>query len=278
MFLVTGASGFVGRAVTKNLENRNIPYIAVKHDHNLEALVIDRDELSAVIHLAAHARYRERSKNKLLKGNVTFTRRLLDAVAESSNGPIFVFASTIGVLDRRYGEVSSGPLTSTSSPAPQSHYGESKLQAELLIKQSDLPCAIVRLPWIYGDGMRPDSHLRFLHGLPKLVRTVGGQITRGRVSVLSVADAADVLVEAAVQQVNAGVFMPAERLPVALKNVLRHELDISQVQPSFLPGSTLTSRLPFNVRVLLEDALVVEPNTANQIGWSPAQSFQDWSP
>lgn len=155
--LVTGAFGYVGRALTLRLLEAGHEVIATTHrpkphDHRLgaarsgavqviEADLRDRDRLrhavedsniDAVCHLAALTRVRESFDHpeRYHAVNATGTATLLDALAESrphSAGPIpFVLASTAAV----YGAPARQPIAEDETPAPTSPYGESKLAAE----------------------------------------------------------------------------------------------------------------------------------------------------
>lgn len=64
----------------------------------------------------------------------------------------FVFLSSASV----YGQI-EGIITKDTPPAPQSHYGRSKLQAEELLRQlhdSSFSVTILRPPMVYGDGCK----------------------------------------------------------------------------------------------------------------------------
>ncbi|MBK6532166.1 MAG: SDR family NAD(P)-dependent oxidoreductase [Deltaproteobacteria bacterium] len=105
----------------------------------------------------------------------------------------FVFVSTIGAVDRAPGDDCRAPLTTRSVPNPRSEYGRSKLLAEGAVRASGLPFTIVRPTWVYGPGMRPDSHVRqfaewLWRGLPP-----GLLGLPGAVSVIHVADLARAL-------------------------------------------------------------------------------------
>jgi nucleoside-diphosphate-sugar epimerase len=162
--LVTGASGFVGRAVCAELRSRGHEPIALvrrpgSQPEGTEA--VEGDIASAqngrlakcfadaapdcVIHLAAEIAS-QRDEEKIRVTNVEGTRHLIDA-ARGAGGPKFVFASTVVT-----GEA-NGRLLEPGTPLPvETPYGRSKQKGEQLLRESGLPHAIVRPSHVYGSG------------------------------------------------------------------------------------------------------------------------------
>src|SRR5256885_4812330 len=101
--LVTGASGYLGRAVVGCLESAGHQVRRLGGD--LLALRSPLAGIDAVIHLAAVTRVRESFEDpvRYFQVNVTGTVNLLDAVPA---GTRFVFASSASV----YGATASGPI------------------------------------------------------------------------------------------------------------------------------------------------------------------------
>ncbi|MGH3417212.1 MAG: NAD-dependent epimerase/dehydratase family protein, partial [Actinocrinis sp.] len=147
--LVTGAFGYVGRAVVPRLLAAGHQVVAVTRDagrapaggqvHVVEAFLDDRERLraevariDAVCHLAALTRVRESfaRPDEYRAVNVGGTITLLDLLAErrQAAGTVipFVFASTAAV----YGAPERQPIAEDTEPAPASPYGQSKLDAE----------------------------------------------------------------------------------------------------------------------------------------------------
>ena len=94
------------------------------------------------------------NKPLCIANNVTATKYLIDA-AKKINAK-FIYTST----DFIFGE--NGPHKEDDIPAPLNFYGESKLQAEEIVKSSGLNYVIIRPVFIYGNiwqGLRPS----FLH-------------------------------------------------------------------------------------------------------------------
>src|SRR5687767_9774298 len=134
--LVTGASGFVGRHLLRELAARGVAAVSERREMARET---DWSDLlagsGAVIHLAALAHERaealERSGNyeTLHRVNALATERLARAAA-AAGVEQFVFLSTIGVCGD---ETAGTPFTEDSMAAPRSLYARSKLEAERLL-------------------------------------------------------------------------------------------------------------------------------------------------
>jgi nucleoside-diphosphate-sugar epimerase len=164
--LVTGASGFIGRATCEELGRRGHEVVALVRRPGSEppgtrAQVCDLNDAAslqeavpsqradAVIHLAAEIAS-QRDARKIWEVNVEGTRRLLEACLsdrQADGGPRFVLASTVVTGDAH------GELLEPGKPLPvETPYGESKQEAEKLVRESGLDGVIVRPSHVYGPG------------------------------------------------------------------------------------------------------------------------------
>lgn len=135
--------------------------------------------------------------------NVRSTERLVEALRNRAPRRI-VYVSSIGAVDRRPSDPCDRPLTEDSPPHPLTAYGQSKLEGERVVASSGLPFSVVRPTWVYGPGMRENSHLRVF--LEMVRRGAPGARFRfpGRVSVIHVDDLCTALVLVARQAESAG--------------------------------------------------------------------------
>ena len=166
--LVTGASGFIGRALCTRLlasghdvaglirregsqpaGTRPLAGDLSDPERLRELLLAERPE--CVVHLAAEIAS-QRSERKVREVNVAGTQRLLDActaLAREDPGaaPRFVFASTVVTGDAH------GALLDEHTPLPvQTPYGRSKQEGERLVLGSGLPAVVIRPSHVYGPG------------------------------------------------------------------------------------------------------------------------------
>ncbi|HRN53764.1 MAG TPA: NAD-dependent epimerase/dehydratase family protein [Gemmatimonadaceae bacterium] len=170
---VTGASGFAGQSIVRDLRNaghivRPIVRRPVADDADTVTVAdigpstdwtAALREVDVVVHCAAIAADSRRSAgspaDKLTRVNVLGTRRLAEESARLGVRRL-VFVSSIkaiaGNADNRC------PLTPADSPLPGDAYGDSKLAAErdlqAVASSTGLEAAIVRPPLIYGPGVR----------------------------------------------------------------------------------------------------------------------------
>ncbi len=186
--LLTGATGFVGRAVTESAclaghevtalirkESALLPtavsQIAVGDFANLTAKVSDsaitalKDKLMAamqsvdvVIHMAARAHVmrevHDNTEALYQSMNVSLTHRLAEAAAKAGVKR-FVFLSSVKVN----GETTfSKAFTEHDTPAPEDAYGHSKWQAEQALiaigQRTGMEIVILRPPLVYGPGVK----------------------------------------------------------------------------------------------------------------------------
>lgn len=183
--LITGASGFIGRNVCKEFEQKGHQVIKVVRKRSLsrEASLgfipmdispqTDWGELlfgvDVVIHLAAvaHKKLSEDSIDELELVNVLATERLAKE-ALFAGVKKFIFISSIGVNGA---QTLRSPFSEYDPPNPHNFYAESKLKAENILtelfSQSANSLYIIRLPLVYGV----DAPGNFA-SLIKLVRTL----------------------------------------------------------------------------------------------------------
>lgn len=168
--LVTGASGFVGKALCNALIAhghlvRGVYRNNKKVNPNIESVFIDDingdtnwddalKEIDVVIHLAARAHVLSEAETNPLevfrKINTEGTLRFATGAAKLGVKR-FVFISSIGVN----GYTNSQPFTEESDVKPTEHYAISKLEAEqglkLIAERSGMDVVIVRPPLVYGN-------------------------------------------------------------------------------------------------------------------------------
>ncbi len=184
--LVTGANGFVGRALCDYLtRNGHDVRRAVRVQDGLKNTVEINgltspkqvgsalDGVECVIHLAgrAHVLGRDNPDNEAAykETNTYFSRRLA-LLAHAAGVRRFVFISSIKVCGE---ESRNGPLTEESIPSPVDVYAISKWEAEQALrkieKETGLEVVIVRPPLVYGEDVKA-NFLRLLsavyHGFP----------------------------------------------------------------------------------------------------------------
>ena len=153
--LVTGAAGLVGTATVRHLTDQGRHVVGTDlagarpadlTDPEQVRQLLDEVKPTAIVHLAAVIPplcY----KNPALahKVNVGATRNLVDAAAAQTNPPRFVQASSIAVYGPRNPYRITELLTAETPVNPYDIYGQHKVEAEQIVRESNLDWVILRL-------------------------------------------------------------------------------------------------------------------------------------
>ncbi|WP_406120405.1 SDR family oxidoreductase [Streptomyces canus] len=162
IFLVAGASGFLGRALTRRLEGHEIVRTArsrLRADHTgLDARdpaavqrLIHRVAPDVVVNLIAERRPEFWDNKSELSRTNTATATHLAAAAHSA-GARFIHVSTDYVFD---GE--TPPYARSAPHGPLNSYGRTKSAAEAAVLAANRDSLIVRMPVLYGPVERLDE-------------------------------------------------------------------------------------------------------------------------
>lgn len=173
--LVTGASGFIGRALVAKLVGRGV---FVRAAHRVASLGAGATEqvvvgeisnqtewqsalngVSSMVHLAAYVHSMNEKPGKALEVNRwvnTLATLHLARQAADSGVQRFVFVSTLKVLGESTGKGLA--FTEDETMAPQDPYAISKAEAERGLRQisyeTGMEVVIVRPPLVYGPGVK----------------------------------------------------------------------------------------------------------------------------
>ncbi len=152
--LVTGAGSYIGTCFAQYLsqwpEEYQVDAVDMIGDGWRQQ---DFSGYDAVYHVAGIAHIRETEENAHLYYEVNRDLAAETArKAKESGVPLFVFLSSMSV----YG-MDEGAITKDTVPAPKSHYGISKWQAEgelAALADDTFRVAVLRPPMVYGEGCK----------------------------------------------------------------------------------------------------------------------------
>lgn len=149
--LITGARGQLGYDLVKELESRNIKYLATDYD-NLDitddikvSKFFSEHNISCVIHSAAFTQVDKAEEEKELthKINVIGTSNIVNECMKKDI-PMVYFST-----DYIFGGEGDKPYSEDDKANPLGEYAKSKYEGELLVKKLK-KYFIIRISWVFG--------------------------------------------------------------------------------------------------------------------------------
>ncbi len=294
-YVVTGASGFVGKYLVQVLADHNhqvtgivrrrgalagLPateIIADLFDLEQTAAVITAVAPDGIFHLAAAETSPGQSWNhpeQTISDNIATTMSVLGAARRQTKSPRILLASSaeaIGPIPER-----DQPIAETVVCQPVSPYGVSKLMCEQLAtcyhRQFDVPLVVARAFTHIGPGQRDTFVVAsFAKQIAALEKAGGGGLLVGNLTAQR--DFTDVR----------DVVRAYERLMERGENGMTYHIgtktahQISEVV-NFLRGqATATIKItedPSRLRPNDQPIQIADPTRINQLGWQPTISFE----
>lgn len=195
---VTGATGFIGTYVSKNLLGQGWTLVQMRRgsvDFSKISTIVDflrENCISDILHLGGLSNPTDGDLTGFYQSNAFETDRLLRAAVDVGLRGRFVLASASSV----YGDTGNFAATEETPPNPNNHYAASKLLAEVYAHwyRPQIDIAIARISNCIGVGQR-ENYL-----VPKLVDAFSRRLdtivlgnTRVARDFLDVRDSADII-------------------------------------------------------------------------------------
>lgn len=298
--LVTGANGFVGRALVDRLVRE--PGFDVRAARRAQTARVPAgtatatvgdldggtdwtaavDEIEAIVHLAARVHVMlDRAVDPLRefrRVNVAGTLALAEQ-ARRAGVRRFVYLSTLKVNGEQ------GLCTETDTPAPVDPYGLSKLEAEIGLRElgarTGMEIVIVRPPLVYGPGVKANFDTLIAavaRGLPLPFGAV-----RNRRSLIALDNLVDFITTVLVHPAAAGeTFLVSDGEDLSTADLIRGLARALRRPPRLIPvplwlltaTAFLTGRRAVAQRLL--GSLYVDISKARrQLGWTPPISVKE---
>lgn len=301
--LVTGATGFIGKALCEYLLNLGYkvkaagrkPKYHLTHPR-LHYFVVDNidnqtywqpmiEGVDVVIHLAARVHQMREKGLKLLplyqKVNVLGTQQLA-RFAIQHEVKRFIYLSSVKVLAEKTIE---SPLRAEDQPRPKDAYSVSKLQGEQILcqeaKRSAMEWVIIRPPLVYGKGV--GGNFKKLFDLAQSRLPLPFSTIKNKRSFVGIQNLVS-LIECCIAHPNAGgeVFLVSDNAdlstPQLIKKIRHQKGRLSWLFPfpmwfikfiAFLLGRRqMMARLTESLQVNIE-------KTTRLLNWSPPISVED---
>jgi len=292
--LITGASGFVGRALCKHLEKKHTLLATLRNEKQtcllsdrVTTFIIPSDKntdwtpylksIDTVIHLAAHVHHKGKlshSYEKYEQVNVSLTSQLASQAIEN-NVKHFIFLSTIGVHGNK---TKNAPFSESSPICPHNFYTKSKWQAELRLKSlcenKEMNLTILRLPLIYG-GRAPGNFKSLLNVIKKGVPLPLASVNNQR-SFLYIENLVDLIENIILQKTNSSTYLVSDGKDLSTAEFIKLIQDATQSPRRLLPFPVAILKSAgrvlgrsHQIEQLTEDLQVNSQKIERQLSWKP---------
>jgi nucleoside-diphosphate-sugar epimerase len=299
---VTGANGFVGRALLKELEERGHGTRALVRSSSAPDRIAVGDVgpdtdwtaalsgVSTVIHCAARVHVMQDDAADppaaFRRVNTAGTRRLAAQAADLGVERL-VFISTIKVNGEstRYAAGASDPFTADDSPNPGDPYAVSKWEAESALReieaQTGLEVVIVRPPLVYGFGV--GGNFQSLVAIVKRGLPLPFALVDNRRSLVALPNLVDLLVRCATHPEAPGqTFLVSDDEDLATPELIRRlaramggNARLLPVPPAMLRLAGRMTGQSESVERLIGSLQVDISHTRERLGWRPPISVDE---
>jgi len=295
--LVTGATGFIGQFLVKELINKNFNIsIVVRKKTNIfsdkvKQFVVEDFEshpdfqaslenIDCIIHLAAKAHLVDKSKSlvpdEFRNINTKLTLHLANQ-AVTAKVKRFVFLSSIGVN----GNQNNQSFSETDKPNPQDPYAISKYEAELgllkIAQNSSLDAVIIRSPLVYGKNAPGNfgrliqwASAKFIIPLPL------GAVNNAR-SLIAIDNLVSFITVCTLHPKSANeIFLIADNETISTTQLLKNIAKVFNKKVLFFPVPS--SWIIFVGKILGKEDDIVRLFSSLTIDSSKARDLLDWQP
>lgn len=299
--LITGASGFVGQALVRQLASEDHHHLRAAlrptaklpvDSSTLEKVIIEElapdtnwsaalEGMEAVVHCAARVHVMNETAGDPLsefrRTNVEGTLALARQ-AQQAGVRRFIFISSIKVNGE---ETQPGrPFTADDTPAPADPYGISKMEAEQALRElarnGTMEVVVIRPVLVYGPGVKA-NFLRMIRWLDKGIPLPLGGITSNRRSLVALDNLVDLICVCLSHPDAAGrVFLVSDGEDLSTTAMLRR-ISLALGKSPFLP-SIPASWLMLAARMMGRPGIAQRLCGSLQVDISKNRDLLGWTP
>jgi nucleoside-diphosphate-sugar epimerase len=289
--LLTGANGFLGKSIVKEIFENHILKCLSRTSGDYQVLLENdipnfQQKFDLVIHAAGKAHSvpkTEAEKRKFHDVNVVGTQNLLKGLEEVGVPEQFVFISSVSV----YGLETGVKINEEQPLEAKDPYGLSKIEAETLLiewcKKHNVVCTILRLPLLVGENPPGNLGAMFRAIDKGYYFNIGGG--KARKSMVLVQDVASFVTKAAAiggtYNLTDGVHPNFYELSRAISRQKSKGMPLNL--PSFLAklmgyaGDLLGNKAPINslkLKKITSDLTFNDTKARNVVGWKPREILE----
>jgi nucleoside-diphosphate-sugar epimerase len=292
--LITGASGFIGKHLTRALAKQGWQVRAAARDpasiqatSGVEAVAMPDlaqpadwspllDGVSHVLHLAGIAH------GPGTFSGVLYARINGDAVGElgdQARGRIerLVFVSSVRA---QVGVSANHVITETDAPIPTDDYGRAKLKGEKLLAESGVPFTVLRPAVVYGKGVKGNiAALATLSKTPMPLPFARLTNLRSLLALDNLVSAVSLVLTA--KAAENGSFLVADAEPISVADIvtsMREGLGRPPHLVTVPSGAIMRLMKSFGREAdweRISGSFVIDPSKLMGIGWQPSLSTHD---
>jgi len=291
--LVTGASGFLGREIVRQLDVEEVITLSRRNaqlEIDLGKGIPKLPFTDLIVHCAGKAHMVPRTdqeKQAFFDVNVTGTENLLTGLEQAGSLPkYFIFISSVSV----YG-LESGILINEDSPLlAKDPYGLSKIHAEKIVQEwcnlHNVTCTILRLPLLIG--LHPVGNLQaMVNGIVKgyYFNIAGGKAKKSMVHVEDVAQIISKVAEIG------GVYNLTDGHHPSFSELAKHiAVLMGKSKPYNIPlwlasalskvGDIIGPKAPINsakLKKMMSDLTFNDERAKTCLGWNPSHVLEKFN-